>query len=563
MTLGEVLADIGILANAIDRPDAGVALIDDCATRIDAVRLAVRGAQIRGVAALEWLDPVFVAGHWVPQMIEYAGGIDLLGLPGERSETVDWDAVKDAQPEVVIVMPCGYDAERAQEEAYDFGDELEELGARQVVAVDASGPVQPAEPPAGGRHRDARAHPAPRPGSGRSQPPARGRAVAPHRVLFVHSSAGRYGADRELAVLAETLDRDRVEPTVLLPFEGPLADDIRAAGVDVLFGELAVVRRETLARPWRLLSAVRRTQGPLRRLVAERGIDIVQANTSVILGLRGPAPKLVIHVHEIYPRGPGGLARFRRHLMKADALVCASEATRDGARRGRGHLRRRRVRRAQGRPRRCARASSASRTTGSSRRCWAASPHGRDRRSSSTLSSRTMIGLVAGDAWPGQEQRAEALRRPNTRLLGFRDDVQNVYGAADVVVVPSTSPDPLPNAALEALAAGCCVVAANHGGLPEMIRDGETGVLVPPGDRAALAAALAELRDDPERRTRLGEAAAADVRARFPRDNPARRFEELYDAPQANTTLADERDARREHAHGDAATRCRAARVCA
>ena len=139
MTLGEVLADIGILANAIDRPDAGVALIDDCATRIDAVRLAVRGAQIRGVAALEWLDPVFVAGHWVPQMIEYAGGIDLLGLPGERSETVDWDAVKDAQPEVVIVMPCGYDAERAQEEAYDFGDELEELGARQVVAVDASG----------------------------------------------------------------------------------------------------------------------------------------------------------------------------------------------------------------------------------------------------------------------------------------------------------------------------------------------------------------------------------------------------------------------------------------
>jgi iron complex transport system substrate-binding protein len=139
MTLGEVLSDVTTLAAAIDREEAGAALIEDCAARIDAVRLAVRGAPVRGVAALEWLDPVFVAGHWVPQLIEYAGGHDLLGLAGERSETTTWEAVKAAAPEVVVVMPCGYDAERAQEEAYDFGDELEELGARQVVAVDASG----------------------------------------------------------------------------------------------------------------------------------------------------------------------------------------------------------------------------------------------------------------------------------------------------------------------------------------------------------------------------------------------------------------------------------------
>ena len=139
MTFGEVLGTIRTLAQAIDDKDAGVALIGDCAARIDAVRLAVRGAAPKRVAALEWLDPVFVAGHWVPQMIEYAGGFDVLGLPGERSEVVPWEAVKQAQPEVVVVMPCGYDAERAQEEAYTFGDELEALGAGQVVAVDASG----------------------------------------------------------------------------------------------------------------------------------------------------------------------------------------------------------------------------------------------------------------------------------------------------------------------------------------------------------------------------------------------------------------------------------------
>ena len=139
MTLGEVLAELGILARAIDREAAGVELVEDCSARIDAVRLAVRGAEARRVVALEWLDPVFVAGHWIPQMIEYAGGVDLLGFAGERSETVDWAQVKAAAPQVVVVMPCGYDAERAQEEAYDYADELEELGARQVVAVDASG----------------------------------------------------------------------------------------------------------------------------------------------------------------------------------------------------------------------------------------------------------------------------------------------------------------------------------------------------------------------------------------------------------------------------------------
>jgi iron complex transport system substrate-binding protein len=139
MTFGEVLGDIRTLAQALDRKDAGVDLVQDCAARIDAVRLAVRGAQPKRVAALEWLDPVFVAGHWVPQMIEYAGGIDLLALPGERSEVVTWEQVEAIEPEVVVVMPCGYDAERAQEEAYTYGDELEALRAAQVVAVDASG----------------------------------------------------------------------------------------------------------------------------------------------------------------------------------------------------------------------------------------------------------------------------------------------------------------------------------------------------------------------------------------------------------------------------------------
>ncbi len=133
-TLGEVLGDVRTLAQATDAKDAGVDLIQQAAVRIDRVRVALGGVERVRVAALEWLDPVFVGGHWVPQLIDYAGGEDLLGLPGEPSEQRTWEEVKAARPEVVVVMPCGYDVERAHDEARRYADELHQLGARIVIA---------------------------------------------------------------------------------------------------------------------------------------------------------------------------------------------------------------------------------------------------------------------------------------------------------------------------------------------------------------------------------------------------------------------------------------------
>ncbi|HEX4806740.1 MAG TPA: cobalamin-binding protein [Conexibacter sp.] len=137
-TLGEVLGDVRTLAEATGRRDAGVALVQDAAARIDRVRLAVRELRRPRVAALEWFDPVYVAGHWTPQLIEYAGGLDVLGMPGEHSERRSWEEVAAAEPDVVIAMPCGYDASRAHAEALLFRDKLRGVGAGEVVAVDAS-----------------------------------------------------------------------------------------------------------------------------------------------------------------------------------------------------------------------------------------------------------------------------------------------------------------------------------------------------------------------------------------------------------------------------------------
>ena len=136
-TLGEVLADVPRLAEAAGVPEAGAELAEELGDRLEEVELAHAGDPQPRVAALEWLDPVFVGGHWVPQMIELAGGEDVLGLPGERSRTATWEEVAAAQPEVVIVMPCGLYADEAAREAERHSERLDGLGAR-VHAVDAA-----------------------------------------------------------------------------------------------------------------------------------------------------------------------------------------------------------------------------------------------------------------------------------------------------------------------------------------------------------------------------------------------------------------------------------------
>ncbi len=138
-TLGETMGDIRTLAQATGARDAAVDLVARQRARIDAVKIALRSVTRRPrVACIEWFDPVFVAGHWTPQLVELAGGFDVLGLAGEHSAQVDWAAVAAMQPEVVVCMPCGYDAPRSHLEATLFGYELARLGARRIVAVDAS-----------------------------------------------------------------------------------------------------------------------------------------------------------------------------------------------------------------------------------------------------------------------------------------------------------------------------------------------------------------------------------------------------------------------------------------
>jgi iron complex transport system substrate-binding protein len=137
-TLSEVLDDCVRLADAAGDRERGARLRGTLTARVEAVRDAVAGLPRPRVAALEWLDPVFVGGHWVPEMIEAARGEDALGEPGRKSRVVGWDEVRAARPDTVVVMPCGLYVDEALEQALEYTQELRSLGAERVLAVDAA-----------------------------------------------------------------------------------------------------------------------------------------------------------------------------------------------------------------------------------------------------------------------------------------------------------------------------------------------------------------------------------------------------------------------------------------
>lgn len=132
--IAEIIENIVAVGRAIGRPEEADALVRDHEERLDRVRAAVAKATTRRVVFLEWTEPLFCGGHWVPEMISFAGGHDPLGRPGEDSVRMDWDDVVSAKPEMIIVSPCGYRLERAA----DLARKMPRIPGAAVYAVDAN-----------------------------------------------------------------------------------------------------------------------------------------------------------------------------------------------------------------------------------------------------------------------------------------------------------------------------------------------------------------------------------------------------------------------------------------
>jgi iron complex transport system substrate-binding protein len=116
-TVEDVLGSILTLGDAVGRAAQATMLVTSLRDRLDVVRRGVGCGPRPRVVVLEWTDPPYAPGHWIPEMVEVAGGECVLGAAGQKSTRVPWDAVHDARPDVVVVAPCGYDRAGAQAQA--------------------------------------------------------------------------------------------------------------------------------------------------------------------------------------------------------------------------------------------------------------------------------------------------------------------------------------------------------------------------------------------------------------------------------------------------------------
>lgn len=138
-SLSEVLTSIVAVGARTGAAPAAAALVGQLENRLAAVHAAVAGLPHPRVALIEWIDPPFVAGHWIPDLISEAGGTPVACLPHQRSEPISWDAIRAADPDIAIVAPCGYRLDGAAEQAQRIAGELPSSTA--IWAIDADGIV--------------------------------------------------------------------------------------------------------------------------------------------------------------------------------------------------------------------------------------------------------------------------------------------------------------------------------------------------------------------------------------------------------------------------------------
>ena len=137
-TLDEVLASVETLGKATGRERAAASLVASLRGRLEDVVRRTSGRPAPRALVLEWTDPPFAPGHWVPEMVERAGGVCALGVPGEKSFRTTWDAVREAAPDVVVCAPCGYGLDASR----DLAEQVVAAGVLPadvpVWAVDAN-----------------------------------------------------------------------------------------------------------------------------------------------------------------------------------------------------------------------------------------------------------------------------------------------------------------------------------------------------------------------------------------------------------------------------------------
>jgi glycosyltransferase involved in cell wall biosynthesis len=367
-------------------------------------------------------------------------------------------------------------------------------------------------------------------------------------ILFIHHTNDMYGADIGLLHSLATLDREKYYPIVILPSEMPtgmLSPELDSLGVEYHFAHLGILRRKYLTASSILPLALELMRGVayVRSTARKRKVTLVYVNTFVTvsgaIGGKLAGVPVLWHIREILsmPR-PVRRVLYTTLGLCASRIVCVSNAVRDSLVKEAPNLAKKSV------------------VVYNAVSVAANNGHGKSigfREELGVAQEALLVGMVGRLLhWKGQEVFAEAAAlvlkdhpdvhfvavgsyfadeshylakltslleslglQDRFHLVDYHSNVTDVYRALDIFVLPSTKPEPFGRVTVEAMTQGRAVVATNHGGTCELIQDGVTGLLVPPSDPKALAAAIELLLADSGVRERMGNAAAVFAKANF------------------------------------------------
>jgi len=370
--------------------------------------------------------------------------------------------------------------------------------------------------------------------------------IVKETILFVHQSADLYGSDRVLLALVSKLDSAKFYPIVLLPMDGPLVGELKAAGVECHVVQITRLSRATLSfrgllgLPFNLLKSMRE----MDRVLGGRSIDIVHSNTLAVLSsplwARWHGVPHIWHVHEIII-SPKFVRKAYSYLLSwfADCIVCVSQATKANLEQDKPALGSKirvvwnGLERGASVNKDVVRTYREQISRGENEVVVALV--GRINRLKGQIllieaagllweqGIRNVRYLLVGSAPHGQDHFlvnlklaiAESVARSAFTLQGFTPNVWTVWEACDIAVIPSTEPESFGLVAVEAMAVSKPVIATRHGGVAEIVVNGETGLLVTPSSATELAQAINSLVVDVELRKRLGAAGELRYRKEF------------------------------------------------
>lgn len=376
-------------------------------------------------------------------------------------------------------------------------------------------------------------------------------------VLFVHQSAEMYGSDKVLLSLAAGLDREKFNPIVLLPCDGPLREEMYKAGIRTHILPLVKVSRSAFS-PSGLLRLPADIIGSMRAITAALAgtrVDVVHSNTLAVLSgalwAKWNRIPHIWHVHEmiVHPRFIKRLFPFLLRFL-ADKVACNSNATMRLLLSSQPSLSSKTIviwngieRKEPVAPNPAFRknlglgpddvlvvlAGRINRWKGQGLLVEAADIIWK-------RGLRNIHFLIIGSHPPGQGHFSSALRekieaslvKNNIKTADFTDSIWDVWDSCDIACVPSIEPEPFGMVALEAMVSGKPVIAAAHGGLTDIVIHNETGLLFTPGDDLGLAEAILKLANDSSTRQKMGLSGAQRAKRFFTTHDYVRSFEAAY-----------------------------------